>query len=94
MRLSPEQIALIRRAVEELASPQATARLFGSRLVVTAKGADVNLLLELPEPVRAPAMLASALTAAHAYPPQLERMLATLCPQGIDSEGHATARPG
>jgi predicted nucleotidyltransferase len=59
MRLNPEQIALIRRTVEELAGPQATVRLFGSRLDDTAKGGDVDLLVELPGPVTDPAPLAA-----------------------------------
>lgn len=57
MRLSDTQIASIRQVVAEQAGVAATVRLFGSRLDDAAKGGDVDLLVEFPFPVAAPAPL-------------------------------------
>jgi len=59
MRLTPEQIDLIRAIVAELAGSDANVRLFGSRIDDSARGGDVDLLVELPHPVEAPAPLAA-----------------------------------
>lgn len=59
MRLTAQQIADIRAIVTELAGGEATVRLFGSRLDDAAKGGDVDLLVEVPHPVEAPAPLAA-----------------------------------
>lgn len=59
MRLTPAQIERIRSAVADLAGAQATVRLFGSRLDDSARGGDVNLLVEVVEPVSEPALLAA-----------------------------------
>jgi len=59
MRLSDSQIAAIRRIVLEQAGVSATVRLFGSRLDDSAKGGDVDLLIELPDPVSDPAPLSA-----------------------------------
>lgn len=59
MRLTELQIADIRTIVAELAGDDATVRLFGSRLDDAAKGGDVDLLVEVPHPVEAPAPLAA-----------------------------------
>lgn len=59
MRLSDSQIAAIRRIVLEQAGASATVRLFGSRLDDSAKGGDVDLLIELPDPVAEPAPLSA-----------------------------------
>lgn len=69
MRLSTEQVHLIARTVAELAGADATVRLFGSRLDDTARGGDIDLLLEVPGVVEHPALLASAVAA------RLERAL-------------------
>lgn len=69
MRLSTEQVQLIARTVAELAGADATVRVFGSRLDDTARGGDIDLLLEVPEVVEHPALLASAVAA------RLERAL-------------------
>ncbi len=63
MRLTPAQVALIKSAVADLAGPEARVRLFGSRLDDDARGGDVDLLLELPDPVERPALLAARLAA-------------------------------
>ncbi len=63
MRLSPEQIEGIRRVARRLAGERARVRVFGSRLDDSARGGDLDLLLELPDPVANPALLAAQLSA-------------------------------
>lgn len=63
MRLSPAHIDALKRLVAETAGPKARLRLFGSRLDDAARGGDVDLLLELVEPVAEPAMLAARIAA-------------------------------
>lgn len=59
MRLKPEQIERIRAIVAEQAGGEAAVWLFGSRVDDTAKGGDVDLLVEVPRPVESPAWLAA-----------------------------------
>lgn len=59
MRLTQRQIAVIREIVAEMAGSDATVRLFGSRLDDAAKGGDVDLMVEVPHPVKEPAPLAA-----------------------------------
>ncbi|MGA7982400.1 MAG: nucleotidyltransferase domain-containing protein [Chromatiaceae bacterium] len=63
MRLSDEQIQSIRRIVRTVAGPTAQARVFGSRLLDDATGGDLDLLVELPDPIQTPAELAARLSA-------------------------------
>ncbi len=63
MRLSPEQIDSIHLFALQVGGPKATVRLFGSRLNDSARGGDVDLLLEVPAPVEQPALLAATLSA-------------------------------
>ena len=63
MRLTVQQADTIKRLACEIAGRNACVRLFGSRLDDTARGGDVDLLLELPEPVDNPALLAARLSA-------------------------------
>jgi predicted nucleotidyltransferase len=63
MRLTVQQADTIKRLACEIAGPNACVRLFGSRLDDTARGGDVDLLVELPEPVDNPALLAARLSA-------------------------------
>ena len=63
MRLSPDQIRTIAQAVTEFAGAQASVRLFGSRVDDSARGGDVDLLVETPEPVDRPAVLAASIAA-------------------------------
>lgn len=51
MRLTSEQAHSIRLLALELAGPQGQVRLFGSRLDDTARGGDVDLLLQVPHSV-------------------------------------------
>ena len=63
MRLSPEQIAAIRAGVSLLAGDTARVWLFGSRVRDQERGGDVDLLLEVDEPVAEPAQLSARLAA-------------------------------
>ncbi len=64
MRLTPEQIQIIRRTVAEIAGPKARVRLFGSRLDDQLKGGDIDLLVEMPDPVENAAVLGARLEAS------------------------------
>ncbi len=63
MRLTKSQIDYIRQLTAQLAGDRAQVRVFGSRLDDAAKGGDLDLLLELPDPVENPAMLAARMAA-------------------------------
>ena len=63
MRITPEQITAIRKGVSQLAGDAARVWLFGSRVHDDARGGDVDLLLELDDPVAEPAQLSSRLAA-------------------------------
>ncbi|WP_028770312.1 nucleotidyltransferase domain-containing protein [Silanimonas lenta] len=55
MRLDDAQRDAIRGEVRAAFGPVAVVRLFGSRCFDAAKGGDVDLLVEVPEPVPDPA---------------------------------------
>ncbi len=63
MRLTDDQIQAIRRLACEVAGDQARVRVFGSRLDDTAHGGDLDLMLELSEPVDNPALMAARMAA-------------------------------
>lgn len=63
MRLTSDQIHAIRQLVQQLAGTKSTVRLFGSRLDDNAHGGDVDLMLELIEPVDNPALMTAQLSA-------------------------------
>lgn len=63
MRLTPQQIADIRLSAAQCAGASARIWLFGSRVHDERRGGDVDLLLELDEPVPEPARLAARLAA-------------------------------
>lgn len=48
MRLSKNQIEVIRRTVQEIFGAEADVKLFGSRANDDARGGDIDLLVEMP----------------------------------------------
>ena len=63
MRISPQQIDTIIQTARSIAGQDAQVWLFGSRLDDAARGGDLDLMLELSEPVNNPALLAAQLSA-------------------------------
>jgi predicted nucleotidyltransferase len=63
MRITPEQVAVIRSNAALLAGGDARVWLSGSRVDDESRGGDVDLLLELDAPVEEPAQLAARLAA-------------------------------
>ena len=63
MRLTDRQIELIRQLATDIAGDQAQVRVFGSRLDDAARGGDLDIMLELPESVDNPALLAAQMSA-------------------------------
>lgn len=63
MRLTEIQTQVIRQIALEAAGAEARVRVFGSRLDDSARGGDLDLLLELPAPVDNPAWLAARVSA-------------------------------
>ncbi len=62
MRLTNEQIKAIRQLVRQMAGEQVRVRVFGSRLDDAAHGGDIDLMLELAEPVDNPALVAAQIS--------------------------------
>ena len=64
MRLNEKQIQIIRQIARQITGEgQFTVRVFGSRLDDAAHGGDIDLLLELTEPVEHPALMAAQMSA-------------------------------
>lgn len=63
MRITKQEIQAIRELARQVAGEQSRVRVFGSRLDDTAHGGDVDLMLELPEPVENPALMAARMAA-------------------------------
>lgn len=63
MRLTDYQIRVIRQLVRQAAGEQARVGVFGSRLDDALRGGDIDLMLELPEPVTNPALMAARVAA-------------------------------
>lgn len=63
MRLTNHQILAIRQFARQVAGDQSRVRIFGSRLDDAAHGGDIDLMLELPEPVDNPALMAAQMAA-------------------------------
>ncbi len=51
MRLSPRTQTIIRDTAREIFGPQATTLVFGSRVDDTARGGDIDLIVQLEQPV-------------------------------------------
>lgn len=63
MRLTETQQRTITETVHRELGENVTIRLFGSRLDDTAKGGDVDLLIESPQPINNPAEVAARISA-------------------------------
>lgn len=63
MRLTDHQIQVIRQLANQVAGVQSRVRVFGSRLDDAAHGGDLDLMLELTEPIENPALLAAQMSA-------------------------------
>lgn len=79
MRLTADEIAIIKSLVAQHLGPTAEVRLFGSRVDDGARGGDIDLLVTVPEPV--PGMAELRLNAA---------LEAALGDQRVDLLIHAT----
>jgi predicted nucleotidyltransferase len=63
MRLTEGQTEAIRQIARQVAGNRSSVRVFGSRLDDAAHGGDLDLLLELPDPVLNPALMAAQISA-------------------------------
>jgi predicted nucleotidyltransferase len=63
MRLTSHQIQTIRQVAREFAGSESRARVFGSRLDDAAHGGDLDFLLDLPEAVDNPVLMAARMSA-------------------------------
>ncbi|TAN52520.1 MAG: nucleotidyltransferase domain-containing protein [Methylococcaceae bacterium] len=63
MRLTTEQIQAIREETRMVFGADSSVRLFGSRVDDTARGGDIDLLVECDEPVKERLKKSLALTA-------------------------------
>jgi len=63
MRLTDDQAQAIKQLACQIAGEQARVRVFGSRLDDSARGGDLDLMLELPEPADHPALMAARFSA-------------------------------
>ena len=63
MRLTPETRRVIKESVLDVFGPNATVRVFGSRVNDEARGGDIDLLVDCSEPVKDRLRKTLALTA-------------------------------
>jgi len=63
VRLTEDQVQTIRRLVSDVAGERARVRVLGSRLDDRARGGDIDLMLEMPDPVDKPALVSARLAA-------------------------------
>ena len=63
MRLSATQVEVIRQLARQVGGEGCRVRVFGSRIDDAARGGDLDLLLELPDPVGNPALVAAQMSA-------------------------------
>jgi uncharacterized protein len=59
MRLSPEHIQSIKSTAQAVLGEGVRVVLFGSRVDDQAKGGDVDLLIEVPQPLAEPALMSA-----------------------------------
>ncbi|WP_256993193.1 hypothetical protein [Methylococcus capsulatus] len=79
MRSTDHQIQLIRRLAVRVAGKPCRVRVFGSRIDDTALGGALDLMLELPEPVENPALMAAQRAAAVSRAMRGRKVDALLC---------------
>ncbi len=63
MRLTTQQIQAIRALALQVAGENARIRIYGSRINDAARGGDLDLMIELDDPVANPALLAAQISA-------------------------------
>lgn len=63
MRLTDHQAETIRQLAIQAAGSQVRVRIFGSRLDDVARGGDIDIMLELSEPIDNPALMAAQMSA-------------------------------
>lgn len=63
MRLNQEQQTMIRTASAEIFGADVGVWLFGSRVDDDKRGGDIDILLDIPEPVDNPALMAARFSA-------------------------------
>lgn len=63
MRLTDDQAQATKQLAHQIAGERAQVRVFGSRLNDDARGGDLDLMLELPDPVDNPALMAARFSA-------------------------------
>ena len=63
MRLTDDQAQAIKQLAYQIAGEHACVRVFGSRLDESARGGDLDLMLEVPEPADNPALMAARFSA-------------------------------
>ncbi|WP_334134048.1 nucleotidyltransferase domain-containing protein [Tepidimonas sp.] len=93
MRLSPAQQQWIRDAVAASFGPSARVRLFGSRVDDSARGGDVDLLVELDSPVQHPVRLAAELAGRISRRMHGRKVDVLIAAEGLSEQPiHAVAR--
>jgi predicted nucleotidyltransferase len=63
MRLTENQIEAICQLARQVVGQSVSVRVFGSRLDDAARGGDLDLMLEITEPVGNPALVAARMSA-------------------------------
>lgn len=63
MRLTSQQTDTITRLAKDIFGPDAVVKLFGSRVHDNKRGGDIDLLVELQQPIEQPVMASARLEA-------------------------------
>ena len=63
MRITEHQKKIIKQVIAEVLSSQASVSLFGSRTDDHAKGGDIDLLVDSPQPISEPAEIKALISA-------------------------------